>query len=114
MHELSIATSMVEMATDAAAAMGDVQVLAVHLKLGRLSGVVGDALLFSWDIVCENTPLAGARLVIDDSPIVVYCAACDADRTLGTDIRLACPVCEAPTPDIVGGNELEVTAMEVV
>ena len=113
MHELSIATTMVEMAAEEAARRGGVQVLAVHLKLGPLSGVVRDALLFSWDVACEDTPVAGARLVIDDSPVVVHCTACQADRTIDTFRQLSCPVCDAPTPTVLAGDELEVVALEI-
>ena len=112
MHELSIATAMIEMASEEAARRG-VRVLAVHLKLGPLSGVVRDALLFSWGVACEDTPIAGARLVIDDSPVVVHCTTCRADRTLSTFRQLTCPVCDAPTPDVLAGDELEVVALEI-
>ena len=46
MHELSIALSIAEMATEESNKRGRAKVDAVHLKLGRLSGVVKDALLF--------------------------------------------------------------------
>ena len=64
MHELSIAASIVELASEEAERQrGRVEV--VHLKLGALSGVVRDALLFSWDLACDQTPLAGAKLEIE-------------------------------------------------
>lgn len=49
MHELSIAMGIVEAAMDEAQRRG-VQVSAVHLRLGALSGVVKDALLFSYEV----------------------------------------------------------------
>ena len=112
MHELSIATCMVEMAAEEAALRG-AQVLAVHLKLGPLSGVVKDALLFSWDVACADTPLAGSRLVIEESPVVVRCSTCDAERTLASLQRFCCPVCDAPTSHVLRGDELEVVALEI-
>ncbi len=112
MHELSIAMSMVEMATDEAARRG-VQINAVHLKLGQLSGVVKEALLFSWDLACEDTLLAGARLLIEEVPVVVYCSNCRAQRTLDSLQNFTCSVCQALTPNIVQGKELEVVALEV-
>jgi len=113
MHELSIAMSMVEMATEEAARRGGAQVNALHLKLGALSGVVKDALLFSWDVACEDTPLAGSRLVIEEVPVMVYCPACQAERTLASIRQFFCPVCETPTPEILRGKELEVVALEI-
>jgi hydrogenase nickel incorporation protein HypA/HybF len=112
MHELSIAESMVEMAVDEAERLG-ARVVGVRLVLGPLSGVARDALLFSWEVACEDTPLAGSRLVIVDSPVVVYCTTCRANRTLDEGQWLSCPVCDAPTPTVVHGNELEVVGLEV-
>ena len=58
MHELSIAMSIVEMAEEEAEQRGGVQVSAVHLKLGALSGVVKEALLSSYEMACEGTVVA--------------------------------------------------------
>jgi hydrogenase nickel incorporation protein HypA/HybF len=68
MHELSIAVSIVELASEEAERHRPARVEAVHLKLGALSGVVKDALLFSWDLACDNTAIAGCRLAIEDAP----------------------------------------------
>jgi hydrogenase nickel incorporation protein HypA/HybF len=66
MHELSIAMSIVEVASEEAERQGGARVGAVHLKLGKLSGVVREALLFSWDLACDETPIAGAKLAIEE------------------------------------------------
>ena len=49
MHELSIAMSIVDMAQEEAERR-DVKIDAVYLELGPLSGVVADALLFSYEM----------------------------------------------------------------
>ena len=113
MHELSIAMSMVEMAAEEAARRGGAHVSAVHLKLGPLSGVVREALLFSYDVACEGTPLEGSRLVIEDVPVVVFCPGCSAEQTLASVQRFFCPACGTPTPQVVRGRELEVVALEL-
>lgn len=112
MHELSIALSIVEMATEEARRQGGSQVEAVYLRVGHLSGVARDALLFSFEMACEDTPLAGARLIIEDVPVAIYCPVCLKEQTLDS-IRLCCPVCKALTPQVVRGKELEVTALEI-
>ncbi|MEO8378621.1 MAG: hydrogenase maturation nickel metallochaperone HypA [Acidobacteriota bacterium] len=67
MHELSIALSIVEGVTEEAGQHGGVVVVkAVHLRLGRLSGVVGEALLFSYGLACEGTVLQGSELRIEE------------------------------------------------
>jgi len=111
-HELSIALSVVELATEQAREAGASRVEAVHLRVGALSGVVSDALRFAFDVACRDTPLAGARLVIEEVPIAVFCPKCRAERTLRA-ARLRCPVCGTPTPELVRGTELELTVLEV-
>lgn len=59
MHELSIAVSLVEAAEEEAAKRGAAGVSAVHLRLGPLSGVQKESLLFSYDLATEGTPLEG-------------------------------------------------------
>ncbi len=113
MHELSIAVSLVEMAAEEARRRGEVRVTALHLKLGPLSGVVKDALLFSYDVACSGTALEGSQLVIEDVPVVVYCGQCLAERELESVQRFCCPVCGTLTPDLVRGRELELVAMEI-
>jgi hydrogenase nickel incorporation protein HypA/HybF len=112
MHELSIAVSLVDAACEKARTLGDVRVEALHLRLGALSGVVRDALLFSFDVAVQGTAIAGARLEITDVPLAVLCPRCGEEREL-SGFPLVCPVCQTPAPQIVRGKELELTALEV-
>lgn len=112
MHELSIAMGIVEAALEEAERRG-VQVSAVHLRLGALSGVVKDALLFSYEMACQDTALAGSRLIVEDVPVVVFCAKCEKEQTLPSVQSFACPECDEPTMNILHGKELEVFALEV-
>jgi hydrogenase nickel incorporation protein HypA/HybF len=112
MHELSIAMGIVEAATDEAQRRG-VRVSAVHLRLGALSGVVKDALLFSYEVACQDTPLAGSTLIVEDVPVIVFCALCQEQRLLTSVQSFCCPECGTPTMDIRQGKELEVFALEV-
>jgi hydrogenase nickel incorporation protein HypA/HybF len=113
MHELSIALSMIEMATEEAERRGGVRVNALHLKLGPLSGVVKDALLFSYEIACNGTPLEGSQLVIEDVPVVIYCSECQSEQELESIQRFCCPVCGTLSSEVVRGRELEFVAMEI-
>jgi hydrogenase nickel incorporation protein HypA/HybF len=114
MHELSIAVSMIELAEEEAARRGGVQVSAVHLRLGALSGVAREALLSSFELACEGTSLEGAKLLIEDLPVIVYCPKCHERHAVNSVQWLSCPVCGTPTPDVVQGKELEVSALEIV
>ena len=112
MHELSIAMGIVDAASEEARRRG-IQVIAVHLRLGALSGVVKEALLFSYEVACQDTPLQGSQLIVEDVPVIVFCAACQKERPLQSVQLFVCPECGAPTMDVRQGKELEVFALEV-
>lgn len=114
MHELSIALSIIEGATEEAEKHDNATVEAVHLKLGKLSGVVKDALLFSWEIACQGTTLEHSRLEIEEIPIVAFCGNCRENKTIATINNLICPQCETPATEIISGRELQVTALEII
>lgn len=112
MHELSIATSIVEMAEKEAAARG-VRVRTIYLKIGPLSGVVKEALAPAFELAIEGTVLEGAGLIIEDVPPIAYCPTCGKNVDIDPAQWFCCPVCSTPTPDVVQGAELEVTALDV-
>lgn len=105
--------SIVEGASQEARSRGASKVDVVHLRLGPLSGVVKDALLFSYDLACEGTMLQGSQLQIDDVPLVVFCSTCQAERTLPDMQQFCCRTCSTPTPEVVSGRELELFAIEI-
>ncbi|HWE51852.1 MAG TPA: hydrogenase maturation nickel metallochaperone HypA [Bryobacteraceae bacterium] len=113
MHELSIAMSIVEMAEEEAEQRGGARINAVHLKIGALAGVARTALLSSWELAREGTCLEESRLEIEEVPVVVYCPACLAPRTLESIQWFACPECRTPVSQILKGRELEVVALEI-
>ncbi|MGA3222641.1 MAG: hydrogenase maturation nickel metallochaperone HypA [Acidobacteriaceae bacterium] len=114
MHELSIAISMIDQITEESESRGGLDVEAVHMKLGIFSGVDKEALLFAYELACEGSPLQGSRLVIESIPLVIYCDACQKDRTPPSVYELSCPECGTPGQRIVTGREIEVASLEVV
>ncbi len=113
MHELSIAMSIIELVQEESDRRGGVAVSAVHLKLGALSGVVKEALLGSFEMACEDTPLKGARLVVEDVPVLIYCQSCRAQRPISSVQLFCCADCGTPSAEVVQGKELEVVALEI-
>jgi hydrogenase nickel incorporation protein HypA/HybF len=113
MHELSIALSILELAAEEVERRGGGRVVAIHLRLGPLSGVVKEALRSAYDLAREGSPLNEAELVIEEVPLVAYCPVCTAERTVQSIQQLCCPACGSPTPEVVRGRELEVTALEI-
>ncbi len=113
MHELSIALNIVEIAAAEAARHGESAVSAVHVRLGPLSGVVKEALISAFEIAREDSPLAGAELVVEDVPIRFYCRLCRMEVTVASLQAFVCPRCSSPAGDILSGKELEVRSLEI-
>jgi hydrogenase nickel incorporation protein HypA/HybF len=112
MHELPLALSVWEIAAEEAK-RHEGSVKTIHIKLGPLSGVVAPALVSAFSLAREQTPFADCQLIIEEVPIVAYCATCTALRQPESLQWLCCPECGAPMPDIRQGREMEVTAMEI-
>jgi hydrogenase nickel incorporation protein HypA/HybF len=110
---MSIALGVLEVAAEEAERHGHARVIAIHLKLGPLSGVVREALLSAFELARECSPLPNAALVIEDCPIVVNCVTCAAERPVACIQLMSCAVCGTPAGRIIAGRELEVVALEL-
>lgn len=113
MHELSIALSMIEMANEEVGRRGGGRVAALHLKLGPLSGVVREALEFSYEVACQGTALEGSQLLIEDVPVMIHCSKCRQDGFVESIQRLCCVSCGELSNDVRQGRDLEVVALEL-
>lgn len=113
MHELSIAISLIEAAEEEIGRLGDVQVHAIHLRIGRLSGVVREALEFSYEVASQNTRLAGSRLTIEEVPVLIDCPECKAPREIVSLESFRCMICGAPGGAVLQGRELQVSGLEI-
>jgi hydrogenase nickel incorporation protein HypA/HybF len=114
MHELSIALSIVDGALEELQRQAGAKATAVHLRVGRLSGVDKDALLFSYELACQETPLAHSRLMIEDVDVVILCPVCGSERPTRSFPALRCAECGALAERVIRGQELEITGMEVI
>lgn len=108
MHELDITRAVVAAVADKA---GDSRVRTVRLRIGRDAGIVPDAVRFCFDSVAEGTPVAGARLVIDESRGKAECQTCGAAFGI-EDFLLGCD-CGSLDLRVVQADELVVTGVEM-
>lgn len=108
MHELAITQSIVDAVLDQT---GDRRVTAVRLRVGRLAGVVPDALEFCFDLVSAGSRLEGARLEIEEPAGEAHCRSCGDDFHL-PDLILLCP-CGSADVEVLAGRELMLCSVEV-
>ena len=108
MHELAITQSVVDTVLRRT---GTQPVTVVRLKVGRLTGVIPEAMQFCFELTVEGTPLAGAALQIEQPAGRARCRACDDEFEL-PDLILLCP-CGSADVEVLNGRELEVTSVDV-
>lgn len=107
-HELSITESVVDAVVERT---GEQRVVEVRLVVGRLCGVVPDALRFCFDLVTDGTPLQGARLDIEERQGSAACRTCGVHFPLA-DLILLCP-CGSADVEVRSGRELSISSVEV-
>jgi hydrogenase nickel incorporation protein HypA/HybF len=108
MHELAITQSVVDAVCERAAGR---TVHAVTVRVGALTAVVPEAMLFCFELATEDTVMAGASLVIDRCAAVVHCHDCGVDFE-PPDLILLCP-CGSADVAVTAGRELQIVSMEV-
>jgi hydrogenase nickel incorporation protein HypA/HybF len=113
MHELSIVASIVDSVAETMAAYPGARVKEVRLRIGALSSVVEESLLFCYDLATEGTPLASSKLVITTVPVLAHCEACQADVELASVQSFRCPRCHEPVYELRQGRELEIESLEI-
>jgi hydrogenase nickel incorporation protein HypA/HybF len=106
MHELAITESVVDAVIERT---GSAPVASVRLRVGRLAGVVPDAMLFCFELVTAGTPLAGATLEFEQPEGRGHCRICGADFPLA-DLILLCG-CGSADVEVLTGRELAVASV---
>ena len=109
MHELGITRNIVAIVSERAQGQ---TVLRVTIEVGRLSGMLADAIRFCFDVCSQGTPLAGAALNIIDVEGRGLCDACGAEPVMTAPLG-RCPACREPRLRMVAGTELKIKEMEV-
>ena len=108
MHELGITRNIVTIVAEAAKGR---RVKRVTVDVGRLAGVIPDALTFCFDVVSRGTLLDGARLDINDIAGRWRCLDCNAEFETVT-LYQAC-ACGSRRGERLAGEELRIREMEL-
>jgi hydrogenase nickel incorporation protein HypA/HybF len=109
-HELSLCGAIADVVTRRA---GQRRVEVVHLLIGQLRQVVPDTLSYCWTLVCADTDLDGSVPDIESVPWPLRCGSCAAESCLDAVPVFACSSCGSVDVEVVSGEELVVTALEV-
>ena len=112
MHELAIASAILERAEAASLGNGGGRVLRIGLRIGEVSGVEPEALTFGVEALCRDTPMQDTVLEIELCKRRQRCRACTAEFE-PEGCLTSCPACGADDSVCVAGQELDVMFIEL-
>ncbi len=112
MHELSIISSIVNIAEEQVQKAQASRVTEIELEIGELAGVEWQALDFAWDVGVKESVLENAKRHIDKVIGKARCLECDTEFEMHA-LFDTCPNCQSFFNDILQGKELRVKALTV-
>ncbi len=112
MHELSIATDLVNTALKTAKENNAKKVITVTVEAGELAMVNPEQLEFMYDILVEDNSLKGSKLKIETVPAVGECTNCGYRGPIEDRFACACPKCGL-TLKIIAGRDICLKNMEL-
>jgi hydrogenase nickel incorporation protein HypA/HybF len=112
MHELAIAEALADIAEREASAAGATHVRRVHCRVGVLRQISAEALHEAFRIAAAGTCCDSADLIVETIPLRGLCPTCQTEFRID-EWRWACPRCGQPGRPLPGGDELELTALDV-
>jgi hydrogenase nickel incorporation protein HypA/HybF len=111
-HEIGIASSILECVVAEAQKHPGVQVLAVGVRIGELSAVDKDALDFAFEAITRDTEWEHLKLEVQWCPRRQKCLSC-AEEFSDPGFDLTCPKCGADNSTCIGGTELDIAYLEL-
>ncbi len=113
MHEASIAANLLEIVSGQCIKSGYRRIESIHLKIGRASGVMTDALIFAFEALKDGSLAKDAVLEIEEVPVSGHCFDCNNTFSTEQEYILSCPRCGGSSFRMTAGRELDVIDMEV-
>jgi hydrogenase nickel incorporation protein HypA/HybF len=107
---LSICGSIADIATRRAAGR---PVKVINVRVGQLRQIVPDTLVYCWELVSAETPLAGSRISIESVPARIRCRTCGHVTEVGDIPVFACGSCGGFDAEVVSGEEFLITSLEL-
>jgi hydrogenase nickel incorporation protein HypA/HybF len=112
MHELGIASSIVESVLHEMKERNYPSVATIVLRIGKLTDVDSDALSFGFEVITKDTALATTKLDIQRIPITVQCENCKRQSEV-ENYLFVCPHCDSREVTVKTGTELDIAYLEI-
>lgn len=111
MHEIGLATAIVDAVQVESARSGGAVPLSVGVRIGEFAAVDPEALRFAFEVITRGTNLQNLSLEIEICPCCRRCNACG--QIFEVNGIPQCPRCGASESRCAGGDELELAYLEV-
>lgn len=111
MHELGIATEILNVALAEAARHEASKITTIYLRVGVIRAVEPEHLTFIFDHLSSGTLAEGAKLSIEEMPVQVECASCGVTETAA--FAWECPKCKGHEIHVQGGDALDIVSIEI-
>jgi hydrogenase nickel incorporation protein HypA/HybF len=121
-HELSMATQIVECVLEEAKKHDAKKVAEVHLVIGKMTFLGTDQIRFSYKILTEDTIMKDSKLIIKEQEGIIECSSCgfkgavpiEDDPAYHVPIpTLRCPKC-GKAAKIVEGKECTIESIRLL
>lgn len=113
MHELSIAINIVEIAREEAEKARAKSVSKLVLEIGKMSGVMPEALEMAMQEAIQTTLLQNTDIQYNYVDAIASCTDC-CHEFLMEDMLAPCPVCNSNKTYLIKGKELYIKSMEII
>lgn len=88
------------------------KVSCIHLIVGKFTCVEPVSLQFAFEVQIRKTFIDGAKLIIQETPLIAFCHRCQQEYHPEIGIQYACPECKSSMDDIRSGRELKIDRIE--
>jgi hydrogenase nickel incorporation protein HypA/HybF len=112
MHELGIASGILDIVRQYVPEARAALVRRVHVRIGELAGVVPETLEFCFSVAVEGTPYRSAVLDIEHVPMRGHCKDCGTSMSMREPV-FWCPECGSPRVHLLCGREMQVEDVEL-
>jgi len=113
MHEVALAEGIFRIVSEQVLkTRPGARVVSVVVTIGELSHAEPHALTTAFLVMIKNTPIDGARLIIERTKAEAVCTECDATFS-PAELIFVCPHCGSPFTEVTAGQELLVSSIEI-
>jgi len=112
MHEVGVASSILECVAAEAGKHPGAQLVSVCVRIGELANIDKDALDFAFEALTRDTDLEHVKLVVEWCPRRQKCTSCGEEFAV-KDFELACPKCASSQTTCISGTELDIAYLEL-